>query len=141
MSEKEKKKKHRELTRAEQWMVSASEEEGDVGSDEVEAMDEEEEEDIGVLGEVAESPATLRVLKEEAGEFIKRPTSTPTPPSTPTSLPSRPTPSKRPASPMMSSTTPARKKPTPAKSSDVLAVHRQQEEEYTKVGLLDANSL
>jgi len=140
MSEKEKKKKHRELTRAEQWMVSASDEEGDVGSDEVEAMDEEEE-DIGVLGEVAESPATLRVLKEEAGEFIKRPTSTPTPPSTPTSLPSRPTPSKRPASPMMSSTTPARKKATPAKSSDVLAVHRQQEEEYTKVGLLDADSL
>ena len=140
MSEKEKQKKHRELTRAEQWLVSASDEEGDVGSDEVEAMDEEEE-DIGVLGEVAESPATLRVLKEEAGEFIKRPTSTPTPPSTPTSLPSRPTPSKRPASPMMSSTTPARKKPTPAKSSDALAVHRQQEEEYTKVGLLDANSL
>jgi len=140
MSEKEKQKKHRELTRAEQWMVSASEEEGDVGSDEVEAMDEEEE-DIGVLGEVAESPATLRVLKEEAGEFIKRPTSTPTPPSTPTSLSSRPTPSKRPASPMMSSTTPARKKPTPAKSSDVLAVHRQQEKEYTKVGLLDADSL
>jgi len=139
MSEKEKQKKHRELTRAEQWLVSASDEEGDVGSDEVEAMDEEE--DIGVLGEVAESPATLRVLKEEAGEFIKRPTSTPTPPSTPTSLPSRPTPSKRPASPMMSSTTPARKKPTPAKSSDALAVHRQQEEEYTKVGLLDADSL
>ena len=75
MSEKEKKKKHRELTRAEQWMVSASEEEGDVSSDEVEAPMDEEEEDIGVLGEVAESPASLRVLQEEAGEFIKPPTS------------------------------------------------------------------
>ena len=121
--------KRKALSRAEQWRQLEEEEadkkEKDKDKDyEVEEVSELEEE-FQPTGEVAESPASLQTLHDEAELLIQKPatpTPTPTPPTTP--IPSRPNSTKKPPQPLM----------TPLKPADIEAVHRQQLEDYTKVG-------
>jgi len=131
--------KRKALSRAEQWRLLEEEEadkkEKDKDKDyEVEEVSELEEE-FQPTGEVAESPASLQTLHNEAELIIQKPATpaTPTPPSTPTPTPpttpipsrvGRPTSSKKPPQHLM----------TPLKPTEIEAVHRQQLEGHTKVG-------
>src|SRR5215472_4996507 len=128
-----KRKEQRPLSRAEQWrQLEEEDEKKEKDKDyEVEEVSELEEE-FQPTGEVAESPASLQTLKDEAELIIQKPatpatltppsTPTPTPPTTP--IPSRvgrPTSTKKPPQPLM----------TPLKPAEIEAVHRQQLEDYT----------
>ena len=127
-----KRKAQRPLSRAEQWrQLEEEDEKKEKDKDyEVEEVSELEEE-FQRTGEVAESPASLQALQNEAELIIQKPATpaTPTPPSTPTPtppttpIPSRPPSTKKPPQLM-----------TPLKPAEIEAVHRQQLEGHTKVG-------
>jgi len=115
-----KRKEQRPLSRAEQWRQLEEEEDDKKEKDkdkdyEVEEVSELEEE-FQPTGEVAESPASLQTLHNEAELVIQKP-ATPTPPSTPTPTPpttptpsrvGRPTSTKKPPQPLMTPLKPLR---------------------------------